>query len=299
MHLPMFWMGRGNGFRLADMPMDAEMLWGMALIVAGLLVAGYGLLPRKFDAHLETIGDNQVRLVNRSHLGLHLQSVLLSTEQQSLLHTKLDAIRQENKEFIDIGTQAASRVAQAFEKAVSDGVLTREELELLRPVNVSMGLMLENVSSRLMARGGPHHAAPDKDPAVRLRTIADAGELKIAFTTGILIGIGETAEERADSLLAIRELDDRYGGVFTVSSHDDHGVETQHCSRMCDDSFAPTDHRAGHGTPRPAPLGASPDPYPCSRRRCPDRRTGRSWDGLPVSSMRANPETCCSGRDGV
>ncbi len=96
------------------------------------------------------------------------------------------------------------------------GVLTREELELLRPVNVSMGLMLENVSSRLMARGGPHHAAPDKDPAVRLRTIADAGELKIAFTTGILIGIGETAEERADSLLAIRELDDRYGHIQEV-----------------------------------------------------------------------------------
>jgi 7,8-didemethyl-8-hydroxy-5-deazariboflavin synthase CofG subunit len=96
------------------------------------------------------------------------------------------------------------------------GVLTFEELELLRPVNVSMGLMLENVSPRLQARGGPHHAAPDKDPAVRLRTIADAGELKIAFTTGILIGIGETQEERADSLLAIRELDDRYGHIQEV-----------------------------------------------------------------------------------
>jgi 7,8-didemethyl-8-hydroxy-5-deazariboflavin synthase CofG subunit len=96
------------------------------------------------------------------------------------------------------------------------GVLTAEELELLRPVNVSMGLMLENVSPRLLVRGGPHHAAPDKDPAVRLRTIADAGELKIAFTTGILIGIGETQEERADSLLAIRELDERYGHIQEV-----------------------------------------------------------------------------------
>ena len=96
------------------------------------------------------------------------------------------------------------------------GVLTAEELALLRPVNVSMGLMLENVSPRLRARGGPHHAAPDKDPAVRLRTIADAGELKIAFTTGVLIGIGETQEERADSLLAIRELDERYGHIQEV-----------------------------------------------------------------------------------
>ena len=96
------------------------------------------------------------------------------------------------------------------------GVLSFAELELLRPVNVSMGLMLENISPRLRSRGGPHHAAPDKDPAVRLRTIADAGALRIPFTTGILIGIGETLEERAESLLAIRELDDRYGHIQEV-----------------------------------------------------------------------------------
>ncbi|HSD11407.1 MAG TPA: 7,8-didemethyl-8-hydroxy-5-deazariboflavin synthase CofG [Candidatus Binatia bacterium] len=96
------------------------------------------------------------------------------------------------------------------------GVMTAEELEFLKPVNVSMGLMLENVSPRLRARGGPHHAAPDKDPTVRLRTICDAGELRIPFTTGILIGIGETLEERADSLLAIREVDDRYGHIQEV-----------------------------------------------------------------------------------
>jgi len=96
------------------------------------------------------------------------------------------------------------------------GVMTAEELELLKPVNVSMGLMLENVSPRLRARGGPHHAAPDKDPAVRLRTIADAGALEIPFTTGILIGIGETLEERVDSLLAIRDLHDRHGHIQEV-----------------------------------------------------------------------------------
>jgi 7,8-didemethyl-8-hydroxy-5-deazariboflavin synthase CofG subunit len=96
------------------------------------------------------------------------------------------------------------------------GVLRFEELELLRPVNVSMGLMLENVSPRLRARGEAHHAAPDKDPAVRLRTIEDAGRLRIPFTTGILIGIGETLEERADSLLAIRDVDDRYGHIQEV-----------------------------------------------------------------------------------
>lgn len=96
------------------------------------------------------------------------------------------------------------------------GVMTEEELRKLRPWNVSMGLMLENVSPRLRARGGPHYAAPDKEPAVRLRTLEDAGRLKIPFTTGILIGIGETIEERADSLLAIRELHERHGHIQEV-----------------------------------------------------------------------------------
>jgi methyl-accepting chemotaxis protein len=82
----------------------------------------------KLDVHLETIGDNQVKLVNRSHLGLHLQGVVLSAAQQSLLRAKLEAIRAENKEFIDVATQAAARVSQAFEKAVSDGLLRREDL---------------------------------------------------------------------------------------------------------------------------------------------------------------------------
>jgi FO synthase len=115
-------------------------------------------------------------------------------------------------------------VARACEEVLAEGlwphtnagVLTYEELERLKPLNVSMGLMLENVSPRLGARGGPHHAAPDKDPAVRLRTIEDAGRLRIAFTTGILIGIGETVEERADSLLAIRDVHDRWGHVQEV-----------------------------------------------------------------------------------
>jgi FO synthase len=96
------------------------------------------------------------------------------------------------------------------------GVMTEAELALLRPLNVSMGLMLENVSPRLRTRGGPHQAAPDKDPAVRLRMLEDAGRLKIPFTTGILIGIGETIAERADSLLAIRALHERYGHIQEV-----------------------------------------------------------------------------------
>jgi FO synthase len=96
------------------------------------------------------------------------------------------------------------------------GVLSRDELALLRTVSVSQGLMLETASERLSARGGPHFGSPDKLPAARLETIRLAGELEIPFTTGILIGIGETREERIDALLAIRELGERYGHVQEV-----------------------------------------------------------------------------------
>jgi FO synthase len=96
------------------------------------------------------------------------------------------------------------------------GVLTRDEMKLLKPVNASLGLMLENVSPRLSMRGMPHFSAPDKDPEIRVKMLAEAGELLIPFTTGILVGIGETREERVDSLLAIRGLHERYGHIQEV-----------------------------------------------------------------------------------
>jgi FO synthase len=96
------------------------------------------------------------------------------------------------------------------------GILTREELAELRNVNASMGLMLENVSSRLAAPGGPHWQCAGKVPSARLDTIACAGEMKVPFTTGLLIGIGETPQERVDSLLAIKELHARYGHIQEV-----------------------------------------------------------------------------------
>jgi FO synthase len=99
---------------------------------------------------------------------------------------------------------------------LNPGVMGYEELARLKHVSASMGLMLETVSDRLSARGGPHHRAPDKVPAVRLRTIEDAGRLAIPFTTGILVGIGEDARERAASILAIRDLHRRYGHVQEV-----------------------------------------------------------------------------------
>lgn len=96
------------------------------------------------------------------------------------------------------------------------GVLTREEMALLRPLNVSMGLMLENISPRLCEKGMPHHRARDKRPDVRVRMTREAGELRIPFTSGILLGIGETRRERVESLLAIRALHEAHGHIQEV-----------------------------------------------------------------------------------
>ena len=96
------------------------------------------------------------------------------------------------------------------------GVMGREDLAALKESNASVGIMLETASPRLLQRGEAHWHAPDKVPALRLRTIEEAGRQKIAFTTGILIGIGETLAERVDSLLAIRALHERYGHIQEV-----------------------------------------------------------------------------------
>lgn len=96
------------------------------------------------------------------------------------------------------------------------GVMGREDLARLKNSNASLGLMLENVSCRLLLRGGPHWQAPDKAPRARLETIREAGRLQIPFTTGILIGIGETRAERVDSLLAIRQLNETYRNIQEV-----------------------------------------------------------------------------------
>jgi len=96
------------------------------------------------------------------------------------------------------------------------GLMSREEMVLLRKTNVSMGLMLENVSPRLRSKGEAHYHAPDKDPAARIEMMRIAGELAIPFTTGILLGIGETLEERIHSLAAIRALHREYGHIQEV-----------------------------------------------------------------------------------
>ncbi len=99
---------------------------------------------------------------------------------------------------------------------VNPGVMTGQDLAMLRSVSVSQGVMMEILSSRLCEKGGPHHGCPDKLPAVRLATLEAAGRRRVPFTTGILVGIGETAEERVETLLAIRAAHARHGHVQEV-----------------------------------------------------------------------------------
>lgn len=99
---------------------------------------------------------------------------------------------------------------------LNPGTMSRREIALLRPVSASMGLMLENISPRLAEKGGPHEQAPSKRPRVRLKTLQLAGEEKVAFTSGLLVGIGENREEILDSLLALREMHASYGHIQEV-----------------------------------------------------------------------------------
>ena len=117
------------------------------------------------------------------------------------------------------------------------GLMARADLLRLKASNVSLGLMLETTSTALFAPGGAHDDAVDKRPHRRLRTIREAGELRIPFTTGILLGIGETADDVVDSLIAIRELHLRYG----------------HIQEVIVQNFVPKPEIPMHGWPPPSP----------------------------------------------
>ena len=99
---------------------------------------------------------------------------------------------------------------------LNPGLMNRADLDMLRRVSASQGIMLESAAERLRHRGGPHFGSPDKDPARRLDTIRAAGEAAAPFTSGILIGIGETRRERIEALLALRDLHERYGHIQEI-----------------------------------------------------------------------------------
>ncbi len=137
-------------------------------------------------------------------------------------------------------------IYQACRRAVSlgmlphtnAGILSREEMQRLRPVNASMGLMLETTSQRLREKGGPHFHAPDKEPATRIRMHEIAGELKIPFTSGMLLGIGENDAERVDTLRTIADLARRYGHIqeaIIQPFHPKPGTKMRAASSLDDD----------------------------------------------------------------
>ena len=115
-----------------------------------------------------------------------------------------------------VAAAEAVRDATGLLPHANPGVVSRDELLALRAVCPSQGMMLESVSRRLLEKGNAHYGSPDKDPEVRLETMRWAGELRVPYTSGILIGIGETREERIESLLALRDLHDQYGHLQEI-----------------------------------------------------------------------------------
>ena len=166
---------------------------------------------------------------------------------------------------------------------LNPGVMSWSELSRLKPVAPSMGMMLETTSRRLFeTKGLAHYGSPDKDPEVRLRTLADAGRLSIPFTTGLLVGIGETLTERAETIHAIRQSHKEFGHVQEVIVQNFRAKDHTAMAAMPD-----TGHRRLRGDDRRHPAGDGPqDAHPgaaepgvarrvpgADRRRC--RRLGR------------------------
>jgi FO synthase len=118
-------------------------------------------------------------------------------------------------DYVRMSTEAVAGATTLFPHA-NPGLIGDADIASLRPSNVSMGLMLENISPRLLEPGMPHHDCPDKDPALRVEVIRSAGRARVPFTTGILVGIGETPDEIVDSLFALRDLAVETGTVQEV-----------------------------------------------------------------------------------
>ncbi|MDJ0664377.1 MAG: 7,8-didemethyl-8-hydroxy-5-deazariboflavin synthase CofG [Acidimicrobiia bacterium] len=146
---------------------------------------------------LLTLGDNPEERWPQAREFLEEQGVASTTEYVRLLSERIDA------------------ETPLFPHA-NPGLMDEDTIAALRPTNPSMGLMLENISPRLLEPGMPHHNCPDKDPELRVATIEAAGRRQVPFTTGVLVGIGETPRELVASLFALAELDKRWGHIQEV-----------------------------------------------------------------------------------
>jgi FO synthase len=176
---------------------------------------------------------------------------------------------------------------------LNPGVMEAGDIARLRRVSVSQGLMLESASARLCEKGGPHHGSPDKDPAPRLETIRLAGEARVPFTSGILIGIGETRLERIESLLALRGLHARHGHIQEIIVQN---FRAKPGTRMADWPDPPLEEHLwtiaaarlifGPGMTIQAPPNLSPGAF-----RSLIRAGINDWGGVsPVTPDHVNPE---------
>jgi FO synthase len=181
---------------------------------------------------------------------------------------------------------------------LNPGVMSREELARLRPVAASMGLMLESASTRLCERGGPHFGSPDKRPERRLQTLREAGELGIAMTTGLLVGIGETRRERIEALLALRALHEQYGHLQEIIIQN---FKPKPGTRMAHQPAAPLDEQLwtiavarllfGPAMSIQAPPNLQPDGAPVDALALLIDAGINDWGGVsPVTPDHVNPE---------
>lgn len=175
--------------------------------------------PRKLEQAY--LGEEQVLAIARAGAAAGCHEALFTLGDKPELR-----YRQAREELAALGHETTLSYLEAMAAKVVEetgllphlnpGVLDDAELTSLRRVSISQGMMLESASPRLCERNGPHHGSPDKVPAVRLASIEAAGRRAVPFTSGILIGIGETRLERIESLLALRDLHDSYGHIQEI-----------------------------------------------------------------------------------
>ncbi len=175
--------------------------------------------PRNLTQAYMTIG--QVLDVAREGAKLGCKEALFTLGDQPEARYRLAREELERMGFASTLDYLRACAEAVFEETgiiphLNPGVMTREQIQTLRPVAASMGIMVESLSERLTEKGMPHYGSPDKLPAARIATLRAAGEAKVPFTTGILIGIGETRLERVESLLAIRDIHEEFGHIQEI-----------------------------------------------------------------------------------
>jgi FO synthase len=179
----------------------------------------FAQVPRKVKAPYLTIDEVLETARHGAEMGCKEALFTLGEKPELRYKAAREALAEMGFETtLDYLLHAAQRVYEetGLMPHLNPGTMTPEELRKLRHMSPSMGIMIESTSDRLCEKGMPHYGSPDKVPAVRLQTLADAGKAKIPFTTGILIGIGETRLERIESLLAIRAIHLEYDHVQEI-----------------------------------------------------------------------------------